>query len=804
LTRNSREAPDITCRFTLSHCRKNAKMTAMRALSPRNLKLGKNAPAGRRNSPGARYEVLDRVGEGALWVVYRVRDRSTQEIFALKALKGNFNQHPGFLRSLKAATERTRSLAHSQVARVHEVGEEDNTLFVVTEWLPGQALEGRLRRAPFGRIEALSSTRQIAEALHYLHSNGAVHGDIRPRQIISAGDGTLKLTDTGLSEAFAAAGLSIADVCPEAVSYTAPERGAAAGRGEAPATPASDLYSLGVILYRMLSGRVPFDGPSAVSVAMRHRNDSPLLPSQFNPDCPTDLEQIALRLLAKNPADRYASAAALLQDLSVGGATVADSLQTAPAAQPAPIAQPAPVAVAAIANDTQPLPTPDSGTSTQPAAGAGTNASDSSNGTSHSTANGASGASGNSGAFPASLPISTIAATPISALTAAAVAPVVATPVVATPVVATPVVAAPVVAAPTVAAPTVATPVSTSPAAVAPVVSAAATTTPVAATPASKGKKAVAISPDDDERVARKKQRRREAIGAGLAFLWVVLAVGLLVGMVWGSYQYWISSAPKEVLVPSYVGKHQDQARTLLSKAGLQMTVVSEKYDPQRPAGTVIGGEVSVGKRVKAGRIVGVIVSRGAEQLTMPDLSELDLARVRQILAKAGMRLGNISEMYHDTIARGYICGQFPSPGTPFTRGEPINLIISRGPQPMSTSIAPSQLPPPPQPPDSGNASDPQSPLNAGDASTQSTSDSGVPLVSRTVLVRVPVPAKSGASTRAVRIVVRDADGEHTAYDQKHAPGELVDEYVQVTRPQGTTATIRIFIDNVLQKEQRV
>jgi serine/threonine-protein kinase len=124
-------------------------MTSMRALSPRNHKAGKIAASGRRNSPGARYEVLDRVGEGALWVVYRVRDRSTQEIFALKALKGNFNQHPGFVRSLKAAAERTRVLQHPQVARVHEVGEEDNTLFVVTEWLPGQALEGRLRRAPF-------------------------------------------------------------------------------------------------------------------------------------------------------------------------------------------------------------------------------------------------------------------------------------------------------------------------------------------------------------------------------------------------------------------------------------------------------------------------------------------------------------------------------------------------------------------------------------------------------------------------------------------------------------------------------
>ncbi len=226
-----------------------------------------------------------------------MRDKSNNRVQALKALKGAFNQHPRFAAALGTCAERAGQLTHPHLARIGEVGEEEGTLFLATEWLPGQSLEERLRRAPFGRAEALSFTRQIADALHYLHQNGAVHGDLRPRQIGSAADGNLKLTDGGLYEAFAATGLAPTDVMEDAALYQAPERA-----DGAPPSPSSDLYSLGVILYRMLTGRVPFDGPSPLSIAMRHRRDMPLRPSQFNPGCPPDLEAVALRLLEKTPA----------------------------------------------------------------------------------------------------------------------------------------------------------------------------------------------------------------------------------------------------------------------------------------------------------------------------------------------------------------------------------------------------------------------------------------------------------------------------------------------------------------------
>lgn len=317
------------------------------------------------------------------------------------------------------------------------------------------------------------------------------------------------------------------------------------------------------------------------------------------------------------------------------------------------------------------------------------------------------------------------------------------------------------------------------------------------------------------ERKARRKHRRREAWSAVRAFLWVWVAVGLLGGMVYGSYRWWVNSAPRDVKVPSYVGKKEGEAKGLLKKAGLKYTVQGEVYDPRRPAGTILRGFPAPGKTVKVGRNVSVTISRGAEKVLMPDLSELTLPQVRQVLQRAGMRLGNISAMYHEKVARGYICGQYPSPGDSFSRSDSINLIISRGPQPTESPT--SQLPPPPEPPDAeppllSNGTDQGGISTAGAPEVQTTtppssdesSDADMPQVSRTVLIRIPVPPKAGADTREVRVVVRDAGGEHTVYEQSHAPGELVDEYVQITRAQGGSATILIYIDGVLQKQQRV
>ncbi len=317
---------------------------------------GKNGRPGTPNGAGSRFEVLGRAGEGTLWITYRVRERATGQIWALKALKGAFNRHPRFPAALLASGARWRGLEHPDLCAPREVGQEDGTLFFTSEWLSGGSLETRLGRA-LSRDDINLILRSAASALAFLHERGFTHGDLRPRQLLFDGAGALKITDAGIAEAFAASGMALADVQPDAAWYLAPER----TQGAALAPPA-DIYALGVILYRMLAGRVPFDGPSPLSIALRHRSDTPLPPSHFNPRCPTDLEALALALLEKDPARRM-DAATLVQSLQsaaprAGAAT--DAAPITPGASAAPVPLPS----------TNPIVTQSSAPATEPAGGA--------------------------------------------------------------------------------------------------------------------------------------------------------------------------------------------------------------------------------------------------------------------------------------------------------------------------------------------------------------------------------------------------------------------------------------------------
>jgi serine/threonine-protein kinase len=709
---------------------KKAKMIAMRAIRS-------TPPAGRgsagKNSAGSRYEVLDRVGEGTVYVVYKVRERGASRVFALKALKGAFAKNPRFVTSLLEAIRSSVACAHPRLACVEETGEEEGTPFIVSEWLPGGSLEERLRRAPFGRAEALSFTRQIAEGLDALHRSGLTHGDLRPRQIMLAADGGLKLTDAGMYAAFAVAGVAISDIQQEAAYYLAPERSEGS-----PPSPTSDLYSLGVILYRMLTARVPFDGPSAISIAMRHRRDLPMLPSQWNTNCPEDLQAIALRLLEKDPQARYASAAELLAEIGPRATSAAPSVPTRPSV-----------------NANHPFEIePDSKTAAVGAVVGGA----------------ATGAA-------------VVGATAASAAIAAA---------------------------------------NLAPAAVgATTTGAAAAIGGAAAGTANSPSRRRLPGPDDrhatndaavqddtppvdplddgapalDEKAARKKQRRREALGFVLSIFWLIIAIGLLGGIIYGGFYFWKQETPREVKVANYINKSRPEAERLLQRDGLRLVVASEVYDRKRPANTVIKGEPLPGKTVRTGRDIYVTVSKGDEPIKMPDLTELDLQRARQIISRGGMKLGQVSTQYHDTVPKGYVCSQYPEPGESFTRADPISLIVSQGPQPTGDDSEEDPLPPPPtQDPSIGMEDESTSPVTSETAPPPS-----IPVVSRTVAVRVAIPTDGEA--QEVRVVVQDMDGERTVYRRTHAPGDLLDEAVRVKREQGTTATVRVYVNDTLLQE---
>jgi eukaryotic-like serine/threonine-protein kinase len=613
-----------------------------------------NGPAHDRNqwrSAAERYEVLGRAGEGTLVAVYRVRDKASGRILALKALKNAFVKHPRLTATLARAMEANLPLNNPYLARVSDVGVAEGTLYFVQEWLQGKSLEERLRQAPLPHNETLLFTRQIAEALNFLHNNNIAHGDVRPRQIWLTSGTHLKIADAGVGSALHEAGIALFDVQQDAAHFLAPER-----FDGAPPSASADFYALGVILYHMLTGRVPFDGTSPLIIAARHRSDEPLRPSQFNPDCSPQLEELALCLLDKHPTRRYQQGQELLRRMGGGGAGVYQS--------------------------------------------------------------------------------------PYTALTPQGAAPVVEEPV--TPV-APPQrpVAAPVIEE----------------------------FEPEIEPLAPKPQGEVAL----DLKLEKKKHRKREFKSALLALFWLIVSAGLLFGMVWLAINSWMAQIPPNVRVPQYVKLKRNDAERILAQAGLHLKVGSEKYNPKVPEDTVLSGDPPPGKLVRQGREVLVVLSKGEEPITMYDFSELSLKRAREIITRDGMRLGIVSEQFHDRIPSGYVCGQYPEPGAALRRSEPINLTVSKGPPPSS---------------------DVEDTLSPDDG------EPSVPMVSRSIQVRVALP--KGGDPQEVKIIVNDANGEDVVYEQTHEPGDLIDETVRVRRQQGTTAKVQIYIGGKLFKEDRI
>jgi serine/threonine-protein kinase len=655
-------------------------------------------------SAASRYDVLERSGEGTLFVVYRVRDKASHAHCALKALKGAYSRHASFAAAIANAARVTSGLRHPQIAAVHEVGREEDTVFIVEDWLPGGTLEKRMRRAPFGHAEANSIAIQTLDGLSALHESGIAHGDLRPRQICFDSHGVARINDVGFWAAYPAAGLTMTDVQIESAYYQAPER----WNGQS-ASPRADFYALGVVLYRVVTGRVPFDGTSPLAVAARHRNHAPLRPQQFNPHCAPEMEALILRLLEKDPADRFASAREALAMI-------------APDHRPAPARLVSPISEAGAAPPTE-KPTPP--------------ASPKSNGDARTAT------IRSTPATPAAMPVSA----PVSAPQKSADAPDKEKP----------------------AAPGVAKPV------------------------------AKLIAP---AMVDQKRQQRREMLGALLAFFWTLVAACLLAGVFYGAYIFWMKEAPPEIRVPKYVGLNQNDAKVLLENYGLHMRVGKETYNTKKPEGTVLSGDPPAGKLVRKGRVILVTVSRGEEPIRMVDFSELSLDQARAIIIRHGMRLGQIAEQYHERVPKGFICGQFPEPGETFRRSEPINLIISRGPLPASTAPAPGDLPPAPEAP-SLPENEPGTDTGT-DADTGSTPDTetGDNLITRGAVVSVALPA--GGGPQEVKIVVRDAEGEYTAYQQTHEAGDVIDKPIQVLRRQGETALVRVYVGGRLLREIRI
>ena len=257
-----------------------------------------------------RYEILERIGTGGMAVVYKAKCHYLNRLVAIKILKSDLAQDEDFRRRFNAESQAVAQLSHPNIVSVYDVSRGGDTEYIVMELIDGITLKQYMeKRGQLNWRESLHFITQIMRGLSHAHSRGIIHRDIKPQNIMVLRDGSVKVADFGIA-CLADSAQTLTQEALGSVHYISPEQ----ARGDRP-DARSDIYSSGVVLYEMLTGRLPFEGESAVSVAIQHLSSIPLAPREINPDIPEQLELICMKAMAPDLEHRYQSADAMIADL---------------------------------------------------------------------------------------------------------------------------------------------------------------------------------------------------------------------------------------------------------------------------------------------------------------------------------------------------------------------------------------------------------------------------------------------------------------------------------------------------------
>ncbi len=259
-----------------------------------------------------RYELLEKIGDGGMAVVYKAKDRLLNRYIAIKILRPEFTKDPTFVENFKRESQAAAGLAHQNIVGVYDVGREGNINYIVMELVEGQTLNEIIaKEAPMDYRRVIEITKQVATALRLAHKNKIIHRDVKPHNIMVTNDGVVKLADFGIAKAVNDATMSTGSKIIGSVHYFSPEQ----ARGNY-VDERSDIYSLGIVMYEMLTGQVPFDGDNPVTVALKHINEEITPPSQLVDGIPPALEQCVLKATSKFQTNRYSSADELIEELN--------------------------------------------------------------------------------------------------------------------------------------------------------------------------------------------------------------------------------------------------------------------------------------------------------------------------------------------------------------------------------------------------------------------------------------------------------------------------------------------------------
>ncbi|MFY4773840.1 Stk1 family PASTA domain-containing Ser/Thr kinase [Metabacillus sp. RGM 3146] len=258
-----------------------------------------------------RYRVLEVVGGGGMANVYLAKDMILEREVALKVLRFDFANDEDFIRRFRREAQSATSLAHPNIVSIYDVGEEDSIYYIVMEYVEGTTLKQYIQQhGPLHPREALNIMEQVVSAIACAHENQIVHRDIKPHNILIDPHGNVKVTDFGIAMALSSTTITHTNSVLGSVHYLSPEQ----ARGGL-ATKKSDVYSLGIVLFELLTGRVPFDGESAVSIALKHLQSETPSARRWNHNIPQSVENIILKAMAKDPFNRFESAEEMEEDI---------------------------------------------------------------------------------------------------------------------------------------------------------------------------------------------------------------------------------------------------------------------------------------------------------------------------------------------------------------------------------------------------------------------------------------------------------------------------------------------------------
>ena len=258
---------------------------------------------------GERYEVVGKIGSGGMANVYKAKDHKLNRFVAMKVLKQEFREDTTFINKFKTEAQSAAGLKHPNIVNVFDVGEDDGIHYIVMELVEGITLKDYIsKKGKLSVKEATSIAIQVSMGLEAAHSHGIIHRDVKPQNIIISTDGKVKVTDFGIARA--ASSNTISSNVMGSVHYSSPEQVRGGYSDEK-----SDIYSLGITLYEMVTGKVPFEGETTVAIAIKHLQDEMVPPTVYTPDLPHSLELIILKCTQKSVDKRYASMSEVIADL---------------------------------------------------------------------------------------------------------------------------------------------------------------------------------------------------------------------------------------------------------------------------------------------------------------------------------------------------------------------------------------------------------------------------------------------------------------------------------------------------------